>query len=347
MKMLPVYGDAHPIMMHTTGTISVPSYNTERKAGAKADMNHSYSAIVLEMDDGFFHFRQLNAGEDGSFYDLDKFYDGEHVSYSGGCEAIVLGDVHVTAADEETINATYKNADSIINVCRPSRIVMHDLLDWNLHNSHHNHNSIFSRYSKYVSGNNSVIRELDDTCRFLVDNTPTFVKENIVVSANHNDHIVKWMESNFDKLFDYKNLKVYHWLMYKTLSNIEQGREINPFRDYFEDSWSGEYASEVTKFLGRDELYFIGDILVSSHGDRGIGGSRGSVSQFKKLAYKTITGHSHSPSIMQGAWVAGTCTPTRLGYTAGTPTAWLNTHILIHKNFKRQMVSVIKGKWRV
>lgn len=346
MRMLPVFGDSHPIMLHSTGTISIPSYNTERKMGAKAHLNHSYSALVIEMDNDCFHFRQLNSGEDGSFYDIDKFYDGDKIEESGGCKALILGDVHVAQINESIVNATYKNEDSIVNICRPEKIVMHDVLDFNQVSSHHNQSSILSRYALYVDGNDSIVRELNTTCQFLVDNTPNFVKENIIVSANHNDHLTKWMESNFDKLFDYKNLKIYHWLMYKSLDNIESGEEVNPFRDYFQNFYGNTYAGKATTFLGREDLYFIGDILVSQHGDKGIGGSKFSATQGGKLPHKMVVGHSHSPTINKNLWVAGTCTG-KLGYTAGTPSSWLNSHIIIHENNKRQMINIIKGKWRV
>lgn len=346
MKMLPVFGNSHPIMMHTTGTISIPNYNTEKKSGAKAEHNHSYSAIVIELEDDKFHFRQLNSGDDGTFYDIDKFYDADTVSDSGGCEAIILGDVHVAQMDESVLKATYTDNDSIVNTVKPKRIVLHDLYDHHQGNSHHNVNSVLTRYSMFVSGDDSVVKELNQTCQFLVDNTPDFVEENLVVSSNHNDHLRKWLESSFDKLFDYKNLKIYHWLMYKSLDNIETGKDVNPFRDYFQNFYGNSHAGKVTNFLGRDENYFVGDILVSVHGDRGVSGKPWSPTSLKRLPHKMVIGHQHQPSIQLGSWVAGTCTPLRLGYTEGSPTQWLNSHILIHKNFKRQMINIVKGSWR-
>lgn len=347
LKMLPVFGASHPIMLHTTGTISVPNYNTEKKAGAKAEHNHSYSAIMLEMDSDCFHFRQLNSGEDGTFYDVDKYYDGENVSESGGCEAIILGDVHVSESDDAVIDATYRNKDSIVNVTKPKRVIMHDVLSVNGTYSHHSSSSFITRYGQYVHGEDSIVKELNQTCQFLVDNTPNFVQENVIVSSNHHDHLAKWMDSTFDKLHDYKNAKIYHWLMYKTLDNIESGVPVNPFKDYFCNFYGNTHAGKVTNFLGRDDLYFVGDILLSTHSDKGFGGSRGSVTQYSKAPYKMVIGHGHTPSILKGCWMAGTCTPTRLGYTAGTPTNWLNSHVIIHNNFRRQMINIIKGKWRI
>lgn len=346
LKMLPVFGSSHPIMLHTTGTISVPNYNTERKAGAKAEHNHSYSAIMLEMDVDCFHFRQLNSGDDGAFYDIDKYYDGQDITESGGCEAIILGDVHVSESDDTVINATYTNSDSIINITKPKRVVMHDVLSVNGTYSHHSSNSFITRYNQYIHGEDSIVKELNQTCQFLVDNTPPFVQENIIVSSNHHDHLAKWMDSTFDKLHDYKNAKIYHWLMYKTLDNIESGIQVNPFKDYFQNFYGNTHAGQVTNFLGRDDLYFVGDVLVSTHGDRGTGGAKFSPTQGTKLPYKMVSGHSHSPSIYKNVWIAGTCTPTRLGYCAGTATSWLNSHIIIHNNFRRQMINIIKGKWR-
>lgn len=352
METLPVFGNSHPIMMHTTGTISVPQYNEYSKAGAKAAHNHSYSALVVELDvaNDLFHLRVLNADDDGNFTDLDTYYytdedTGAQDFEVVNVEAIVLGDTHVTVADDEVSNATFFDKDSMINVLKPKTIVHHDILDFGLLQSHHNKHSFIKRYQKWVDGKDSVLSELNNTANFLLATIPSFVEKVLVVSSNHNDHLTQYLDSG-DVKHDYKNAKIYHFLMYKVLAGIEAGKDVNPFKFFMEEFYKNQPNMDKVHFLEREDVHYIKDILVSSHGDRGVGGSMFSPTQGRKYPMKTIVGHSHSPSINGGCYQTGTMTG-KLDYTIGTPSAWMNTHCIIHKTGKRQLVSVIRGKWRL
>lgn len=347
MKTLPVFGSANPIMIHTTGSISIPNYDVHKKAGAKAEHNHSFSALIVELDNknNIFHVRVLNASDDGSFYDLDKFYNGNSIEKSKSVEAIILGDSHASVIDDNAYNATFSDKNSIINTLKPKTIVHHDILDFGLAGSHHNKNSFIKRYEKYIAGKDSVVAELNVTAEYLIQSTPDFVENSIVVASNHNDHLSVWLDSQSDKSYDYKNAKIYHYLMYRTLSNIESGLEVNPFKFYFEEYCKNNIIKSKTKFLGREDLYYINDILVSSHGDKGTGGSRFSPTQGKKYPSKMVVGHSHNPSINGGLYTTGTMTG-KLDYTFGTPSGWMQTHCVIYPNGKRQLISIINGSWR-
>jgi hypothetical protein len=302
MKTLPVFGDSHPIMLHTTGSISDPSYDEHKKSGAKATHNHSYSALVLEVDDALelFHIRVLNGSVDGSFNDLDKLYSGDEVKVES-VEAIVFGDTHATTADDEVLGATFANSDSIVKVLKPRKIVHHDLLDFGILQSHHNKKSFLKRYKKFVEGKDSVKDELNKTLDVLLKSLVDSVEECIIVSSNHNDHLVQYLES-IDIKNDYKNAKLYYYLMYELLDDIEGGREPNPFKTYFDMMTKNTNIKPNVRFLGREELYYIKDILISSHGDRGTGGMRFTPTQGRKYPHKMIVGHSHSPSITCGCW---------------------------------------------
>lgn len=347
MKTLPVFGDSHPIMITSTGTISAPQYDTSKKSGAKAEFNHSYSAILVEIDqeDTLFHIRVLNGDEDDCFYDLTDYYTPKSVVKSNRVNAIVLGDTHATDNSPEAVRATFTDKNSIVNALKPHVVIHHDLLDFGLMQSHHNAKSFIKRYEKYVSGKDDVKKELDDTVEFLEKNTPSFVDKVYIVSSNHNDHLTVYLD-NIDPKYDYKNSKLYHFMMYNILEAIEKGLEVNPFKFYFNTFCQNDEVKSKVSFLGREDTLYIDDILVSSHGDKGAGGSRFSPTQGSKYPSKTITGHSHSPSITKGSYVVGTMTGKQ-DYTAGTPVSWMNTHCIIHKNGKRQLISIINGKWKL
>jgi hypothetical protein len=117
----------------------------------------------------------------------------------------------------------------------------------------------------------------------------------------------------------------------------------NPFELYCSDTFSKEKLK--VEFLIRNVSHKIKDIEVGLHGDKGQNGSRGSRKQLSSLPSKTIIGHSHSPGIEKGCYQVGTSSYLKLEYNSG-PSSWLQTHCIIYKNGKRQLINIIKGKWK-
>jgi len=340
LTTLPVNSDDHPVIMCSTGTISERAYS-ETKSGYKAGFNHSFSAVVVELDGPIFHLRHLNwDGE--SFHDLDTRYASDLVSHES-IEALVTGDEHAIFADPTVREATYGSKTSIAAVLKPKQIVRHDLLDCYAVSHHHKHNP-FIQFAKNQSGMNRMEDELEDTINHVVNTTPPGAV-NIIVSSNHNDHLTRWL-MECDPKEEPWNAVLYHGLMYEMLKrtrSTETGTAYpNPFQLYTEPLFKAR-ATNV-RFVERREVYKIKDIEVANHGDKGSNGSRGSRKQFSQLPSKTIIGHSHSPGIEKGCYQVGTSSYLDLEYNSG-PSSWLNTHCIIHSNGKRQLVNIIKGKW--
>lgn len=348
-KTLPVFGDNHPIIMTTTGTISIPEYDITRKAGAKAEHNHSFSAIVLEVDKqlDIFHIRVLNCDDNGAFYDLDGYYEGTHVSYGHRVDALVLGDEHWAEHDKDVYKATHSNHDSMVNILRPKTLVRHDSLSYLQASSHHVRNNFLARYRLHKTNNDDVLKELLDTTEFIKKTTTKDIVNNILVDSNHHSHLTQWL-SQGNVQYDYKNAEIYHFLMYHTLKNINEGgkADVSPFEFFFRSFVKDEEVNNKTTFLGNNDSYIINGVELGLHGHVGINGAKGSPTGFSRLATKVIVGHSHSPSILKGSYTVGTSSEMKLSYTSGAST-WLQTHCIIHKNGRRQLVSIIKGKWRL
>ena len=345
MRSLPVSIHTTPAILHTTGTLSVPNY-TISKQGEKATFNHSFSALVVEIDQAndVFHIRVLNSDATGAFYDLDKHYlaDG---TIERHCEvdALVTGDEHAIFIDPSVKKAVYTSTNSIVNVLRPKVIVRHDLVDSNSI-SHHDRHNFFQRYVKHKSGQDCLESELLITEQLLKETTPSYAT-NWIISSNHHDHITKWLNTA-DPKEDVKNAKLYHWLMWQMLSYIDanDNKRMTPFELWLRRDSSS--ISQRTKFIGRLEDVRINGIDVSLHGDVASGGARGSAVAFSKLPQKTITGHSHSPFIQQGAYGVGCLCVKNLSYING-PGSWMATSCIIHKNGKRQLITVVNGEWRL
>lgn len=344
MKSLAVSATRHPAILHTTGAISNPEY-TNTKVGEKALFNHSYSAVLVEIDsDNDFHIRTLSSDENGMFYDIGYQYHPNGDIVFAGIEAIVTGDEHGIFACPDVEVATYTGENSIVRSLKPNYVVRHDLLDC-ASISHHTRKDVIKNVGKSIFGTNKIEDELASTVDYLLRTTmlPNLKFENVIISSNHNDHLTRWF-SEIDIRTEPQNAKFYHKMMWKILDSMEQTptgfSHINPFEQFCKD-----INVPRTKFLGRDESFSICDVELGVHSDKGTNGSQGSINQFANLPYKYVIGHSHTPGIIFGAYQTGTSSRLKLDYTSGL-SSWMNTHCLVMSNGKRQLINIINGKWK-
>jgi hypothetical protein len=340
MKSLAVSATRHPAILHTTGAISHPEY-TNTKVGEKALFNHSYSAVLVEIDsDNDFHIRVLNSDESGEFYDLDKRYYPSGKVEEAQISALVTGDEHAIFACPDVEAATYTNSDSIVRTLKPDYVVRHDLLDC-ASVSHHTRKDIIKSVGKSIFGTNKIEDELRSTVNYLGRTSGNY--ENIIVSSNHNDHLMRWF-SEIDIRTEPHNAIFYHKMMWKILDSMVKTdtgfTHIDPFEQYCIDT-----NVKNTRFLSSDESFCIADVELSAHSDKGTNGSRGSINQFANLPQKYVIGHSHTPGIVGGAYQTGTSSRLKLDYTAGL-SSWMNTHCTVYSNGKRQLINIINGKWK-
>jgi len=337
LKTLSRVHEKYPAIVTTTGCVSQKNYS-KSKTGTKADFNHSYSAVVVEFDDGFVHIRHLNySAATNSMSDLDlTFTNGAVIKRS--IEALVTGDEHVMFGDQTVSDATYYAEDSMVNALKPDMIVRHDVLDaYSI--SHHHEKNFFTKYRKYGTGMNSVEAELNDTIFYINDTTPDNCKT-YIVQSNHNEHLTRWLNECDPKVEPW-NAKVYHKLMYEMLDQIDMGKSADAFQLY-----SKGKLNDNVYFVGRNEQLNVHGIMMESHGDIGSNGSRGSRKQFSNLPTKSIIGHSHSPGIEKGCIQVGTSSKLKLEYNNGA-SSWHHAHCIVHRNGKRQLVFITNGKYRL
>lgn len=341
MKSLPRPLSEAPIVLSSTGSVTEPNVNAQTKTGKKAVFNHSYSALYISvLDEGGpdeeFHIRALNWDGQG-FYDIDGYYSQHRFRKLARIDALITGDEHVVEIDPEVDMCIYGNG-GIVEKMKPKVIVRHDVFDA-ISISHHKKGMILKMNSHERHDKNDLQKELDETCDFIVNTTPKN-SETWIVASNHNEHLDRWLQdpdSNLDK----KNSRLYHWLMWKKMKPENEG--VGAFELYFKAKYPD--SSNII-FLDRDEPKLIHEIDVGMHGDRGANGSRGSPNQFARYTRKTISGHSHSPSVNKGAYIVGTSSKMKLEYTSGA-SSWMHTMCIIYDNGKRQLINVINGKWGI
>lgn len=343
MKSLAVSATRHPAILHTTGAISHPEY-TNTKVGEKAKFNHSYSAVLVEIDsDNDFHVRALSADDSGMFYDLGlKFTPGEDVPVFESVVALVTGDEHALCSDETVERATYLNKDSISRVLKPEYVVRHDVLDAYSISHHHKRDSIKS-VGKYLYGMNTIQDELNVTVDYVKRTTVGQSFTNIMVPSNHHDHLTRWL-SEVNIKDEPWNALIYHKMMYSVLESLKKTESgvshVDPLEMFFK--WENV---QKTKFLKYNEGFNIAGVEMGYHGHSGSNGARGSIGQYSNLSDKYIIGHSHTPGIVAGAYQVGTSSKLKLEYNNG-PSSWAHVHCIVYSNGKRQLIRIVNGKWK-
>lgn len=343
MKSMAVSAHRHPAILHTTGAISNPEY-TNTKVGEKALFNHSYSAVLIEVDvDNDFHIRVLNSDETGSFVDIGNVYtpEMEYVVFESPI-ALVTGDEHGVMADPVVERVTYHTPNSITRELRPTFVVRHDVLDASSI-SHHTRKDNIKNIGKYIFGTNKIEEELEKTVEYIKRTTDHNNFINVIVQSNHNSHLTRWF-SEINIKEEPWNAKFYHKYMSKIIESMEKTDigfdHIDPFEQYCKD-----VGLDKTEFLSRDTSFMVADVELGTHSDVGVNGTKGSINQFANLPAKYVIGHSHSPGIVFGAYQVGTSSYKKLDYTSGL-SSWMHTHCLVYANGKRQLINIINGKWK-
>lgn len=346
MESVPTPKNDEPKFLYTTGAVTQRNY-IQMKAGQKAEFNHVFGALIVEIDeDGDWFVRQINAeSATGEFYDLDKYYTPVKVYESTGIEAINYGDIHVAKLDEEVADVSWRGVDSILDTLTPKFQFIHDVLDQRARN-HHNVGDPHFLYEMFIHGTESLREEVEQTVEEIVQMTRPWV-QTVIVESNHDLALQKWLKEQ-----DYRRDPVN--AMFFLELQLEKYRAIQRK----EKDWSCfEAACEmVNKDIGRyygvtflrtDESFRIcGNIECGQHGHNGANGSRGSLQAFIKQGIKFNVGHTHSAAIKDGVYYAGVSGKMDMGYNVGG-SSWSHSHIITYSNGKRAIITIKKGKWRV
>lgn len=329
---------------YTTGTVTLRNY-IQKKAGQKAEFDHVYGALIAEVNSqGRWWVRQLASDYRGRICDFDTVYspDGS-VEFTDGSEAIVWGDVHVEQLERDMFERNWGEG-GLIDIIKPRYQMMHDVLDFG-RRSHHSVKDPFQMYDKHVTGRESVQAEVEDVGQFLRDSHREGTKT-VVVQSNHDRHLERWLR-DADWKKDPVNAEFYLKASTAYLASIKKGEYFNALK------WAVSKFSKAAgvRWLTPGEPMIIcrsasGGIEMGLHGDLGPNGSRGSLRNLSRLGRKVCIGHSHSCGIFNGAWQSGVTARLDMDYTAGAPSSWSQTHILVHKNGKRQLITCFEGKYR-
>lgn len=340
LRTVPTPSQSTAKLLTTTGACTVENY-TDSRQGKIGAFHHSLSAIVVELDGPRFHLRQVHFdGRSQTVTDLDRIYMPKGHGTAPRPLALAMGDTHVDSIDPRVERATFGEG-GIVPTLRPLHLVWHDLLDGYSCNPHHAGNP-FNRVAKRRAGRDDVHGEVKRAITFLRSHTPRDA-QSIVVPSNHNDFLQRWVLRT-DWRDDPVNAAFYLETALAMVNQTAFGRRGTSYPDPF-TYWVERATLPRTRVLRADESFVLGGVELGMHGDKGPNGARGSAKNLRRIGVRSIIGHSHAPAIEEGCYQVGTSTLLRLEYNGG-PSSWLNTHALLHADGKRQLITIIDGRWR-
>lgn len=338
-----------PRLLMTTGAVTVPNY-TATKAGSKARPHHVQGGLYVERDGALFHSRHLTVDRDGAIYDLNRRYSAKRSARVRRCEALVLGDLHVDQLEHVTRS---KVLPDLLKTLRPKRLVLHDVLDFDVRN-HHRRGDLGDRIRRAnPAGANNYHTDLVsaevERAAYCVKELSLMVEETYIVRSNHDEAFDRWLnECNPHR--DPINAPFYFqtWAA-KSEAILNHETDFNPFEFWYNVYMARAKAHykkpSTVVFVPRNEPLVVCGVALGFHGDKGINGSRGSLYQYARLGTRSIIGHSHTPGIRDGAMQVGVAASLDQGYNT-TPSSWLNSHAVLYSNGKRALINVVDGRWR-
>lgn len=340
----------------TTGAVTLPNY-VRKKAGVKAEFHHQIAAVLVTVDaDGAFFCRHIQATsfDDGSFYDLDRHVSGGIVSTGHRVEAIVHGDIHVEKIDEEVAKSTWgldlskkyvppravgKSTAQVTLMAQlnPKYRVFHDLMDFSARN-HHSIGDHHFRFHAFHHGCDSVKDDVTRSAGFLAAIASPDTTD-IVVQSNHDNALLKWLKHS-DARFDPVNYEFWLECELKYVKALKENKKLFLFEAVIRDIFELDHV----QFVSEDSSYKICDIETAIHGHYGANGAKGSGAAFAKMGPKSITAHSHTPSITDGNMTVGTNSKLDMGYNKGL-SSWSHTNAIIYPNGQRTLITMMSSRW--
>lgn len=325
LKSLPVLDEYPSKLLLTTGACTVENY-TDTKAGKKGEFHHQLGFVIVELDGKYFHIRQVTADKNGNFYDLCyRVKNGKVKINKKGVEAIVLGDIHDMDTDPEAMAAS----EQLMDALKPKHTMVHDLYDGKRINPHARKKDPYA-----VLRQEATRITLQDEIDSMLDWCERYKHHNLViVRGNHDIFFDRFLAEDWRKLPD----KLTYLTYASILANGKAPKGVIPY--IIDKKFNGEVRT-----LGIDDSYNVLGWELGVHGHRGAHGSMGSPTQFKKLNVKTVTGHTHVPTRIDGHLSAGTLTYLKLDYNEGM-SAWMQSNVVIYPDGKAQHLHFMNGKF--
>jgi hypothetical protein len=339
LKAVPVSNSALPHFMMTTGAITVSNYNSDmymsQRTAYIAHNDHVLGAIIVEIaDDKHYHFRQIQSDSKGCFYDLGVKYTPT-TKQKVRPEAFVLGDWHAGSTDPKAKKAWF----NISQLTSPKRILLHDAFDGMSINHHEKHAKIL-KAQRAENGQLCLSSELEILAEDIKE-LSSVADEVVVVKSNHDQFLERYLQEG-KYVDDPQNHRISLVLALQVLDKKD------PLKYAINELClkNDKKITDKVKWLSIDDDYRIEGIQCGAHGHLGANGARGSLEAMESAYGNSVSGHSHTPQILRGAWCVGTSSLLKLEYNRGA-SSWLHSSCLIYPGGARQLINCIDGRWKL
>lgn len=337
LKAVATSNNKLPHFLMTTGAITVPNYSTElymsQRTAYIAENDHVLGAVIVEIaDDQIYHFRQIQADAKGIFYDLGKQYSPDDIKQVRP-EAFVLGDWHSGSTDPNARKAWEEVAKEL----KPKKIILHDAFD-GMSINHHEEGKQLLKAVRAEEGQLFLDCELSNLSRDIED-LLSLTDDVVIVKSNHDVFLEHYLQKG-KYVLDPHN----HRLSLKIASAYLDGED--PLKFGVSLFFSDTKKWNRVNWLSIDDDYKVEGIQCGAHGHLGSNGARGNLQSMEAAYGNSVSGHSHTPEILRGAWQVGTSSFLKLDYNRGA-SSWLHSSCLIYPGGSRQLINSIDGQWRI
>jgi len=327
----------------TTGSCTTGDYFHNNSFVSKrlsyiASHDHMLGAVIVEIEDEkHFHFRQIQADEEGNFIDLGVKYNADGTTEQVPMN-IVFGDIHGVNVDVDAVNSfveDFKDFDI-------ENIFLHDIFDGE--SISHHIETIYEKYERSKASRGDLKSELVLTYKLvkkIYESLDVFGKA-YIVKSNHDEFLTRYLKSGryvTDPQNHYISLKIAVDML-DGMDDLQSGM----FHALDQDTEEVMFILENMVFLDRNTKLKIADVELSEHGDLGINGARPSLNGLEEVYGDCVIGHSHTPAIQRGVFRVGTMSKLDLKYNRGS-SSWCHTNCIIYANGQRQLVNYVNGKY--
>jgi hypothetical protein len=329
---------------YTTGTVTQRNY-IQKAAGIKAEHHHTYGAVLVEVNgEGTWWVRQLQTDHRGRMQDLNILAHGDSIlAMDHAVEAITWGDLHTERIDPVMRKLAWGKG-GIVDELKPRYQFVHDVIDFGPRN-HHNIKDPHFRFRRFVAGEDTVLAEMAQVAELLQEMERPFSKT-LVVNGNHDNALTRWLREA-DYRTDPPNALFFlecQLAVYQAIARCEHDFMI------LEHVLRGYNCPPSVRFLKEDESFITcrdaeGGIENGNHGHLGPNGTRGTPRNLSRQGRRQNTAHSHTASILDGMYTAGTSSQLDMGYNRG-PSSWTHTFIVTYASGKRTLCTVYEGRHR-
>ena len=326
LEVIPTGNNSHPRIIHSTGTITNPSYLRNR-IGMIANDDHKLGGLIIEIRGDVFWVRQVQFDvKNGSFVDLGKRYHADGSVTEERAEAFKMGDVHPGHHSQKALDVIYE----LWKVIKPKKIFLEDFFDGSSI-SHHLANKRLTR-AKMPSQFSDLPTEIKEAGKVLKEiwNEAPKDAEIFATASNHPEHVMKYLEEARYINDKKENYDIGHRMVVMSLDGK------NPLKEYLDPDSFMNWTDE-------NQDIFVEGVQMNAHGHLGLNGAKGSKIGHELAYGDAMIAHSHTPSIYHNTFTVGHTIHERHGYNNG-PSTWILCSGAVYKGGQKQLYMIIKGK---